>query len=248
MFAIGGSNYRVPKVETWSVHLPKSKGGQFEDLLLNSALTGWEIQDSSRVVYSFNLIYSRTAHTSISIEGDYIYSIGGKDQDSARVYERYQLDGRSEKCGELSNPRYYASSCDFSHKFIYIYGGYSFETGQLLNTIEIIDHSAPNVGTKMVEIEIPALNGSLLKQYDENTLLILGGKSKLFSQNAIYFDVNTTDTRVEDFFDKSVDTNPKRLFYYQSDCVINVGEEEHKDILLVDTLNFDYKLISVKNL
>ena len=102
MFVVGGSNTQRNKLETWQVQTAKSKPGIYEDLLISTSLTSWEILiDSYKTVLSYNLIYPRYGHTWVDIGGDYIYSIGGKDQNASKVYERWQLDGKSEMLGEL---------------------------------------------------------------------------------------------------------------------------------------------------
>ena len=177
-----------------------------------------------------------------------MYSIGGKDASASSVIERYEIDGKLEELSELNCPRYYASACAFENKYIYIYGGYSFATSQLINKIERIDHLHPNVSPSLIELEaneIPSLTGSLLKQYDESTLLILGGKSQKFSHNVYYFDWKDIVIKSEDVKEKN-ENSFTNLFHYQTDSLLtNNPKDEDRRVYFIDWLNHDYTLQSL---
>lgn len=65
-----------------------------------------------------------------------------------------------------------------------MFGGYHLKTRKLTNTIEVIDHTNPKISPSLYELapdQIPALTGSFIGEYDENTLIILGGKARKFN-------------------------------------------------------------------
>jgi hypothetical protein len=212
-------------------------------------LTGWEIYpDSWKAVRKYALTNPRYAHSSVGIANKYIYTFGGKEETASKTIERYKLDGASEAISQLNFPRYYASAWEFDNKYIYVYGGYSFVTNQLLNKIERIDHLHPDVSPSLYELdasEIPSLTGSIIRQYDENTLMILGGKSRKFSKQVYFFNLDEISVKSQDLSIKNLDA-PKNIYYYQSDCII-LNNEDWKDrsIYYVDWLNNDYSMMNL---
>mmetsp|Transcript_3464 Transcript_3464/g.2928 ORF Transcript_3464/g.2928 Transcript_3464/m.2928 type:complete len:236 (+) Transcript_3464:511-1218(+) len=229
MFVIGGSNNIKNKVEQWGVlQRAGPEACVFEDLLIDSSLTGWEIlTDYWKTIRKFTLGHSRIAHVSVAVANEFIYSIGGKDQKSAKSIERYEIDNNSSLVSELHFPRYYASACSFSDRFIYIYGGYSHDTSSLLNKIERIDHFSPEVSPLLYELDqsdLPALVGSIIQQYDKSTILILGGKSKKFSKKIYFFDCDDLSVKTENTKTKN-QLQSRNIYNYQSDSVITENEQ-----------------------
>jgi len=249
MFVIGGSNNPTPKVEKWIVMQRAGAGAAvFEEFLLNTSMTGWEIlTDHWKVIRKFALGLPRYAHTSIGIENNYIYSIGGKDEKASTIVERYELDGNSEVHCELNFPRYYASACTFDEKYIYVYGGYDNTTKQILNKIERIDHLNPEVTPSLYELDVndlPCLTGSLLSQYNENSILILGGRNRKFNSNAYYFDCQELAVKCCSL--RSKNPNKKNLFAYQSDyTIIENDHGNDRFVFYIDSLLDEYTLKSL---
>ena len=215
----------------------------FAGFLLSTARTGWEIlSDGWVTVRKFKTSLPRYGHTSLEIDTNFIYSIGGKHEEASKWIERYEVDKNSEKCVELNNPRFFPSWCAFNNKYIYIYGGYSSENNSLLNSIERLDHSNWKFNPSFYEIDIAYLNGALLQQYDENTLLILGGKSKQFSQIAYYFNWNELTIKTENIKNKN-ENSKWRVFFSQSDWLVtNRLEDDSKNIYFIDWLSGEYML------
>ena len=94
----------------------------------------------------------------------------------------------------------------------------------------------------LYEIDIASLNGTILKQYDENTLLILGGKSKHFSSSAFFFNLNELTVKWEDIKNKN-EIQKWRVFFSQSDWIItNREEDDSKNVYFIDWLGGEYIL------
>ena len=189
-------------------------------MLLDSAMTGWEIKTEYwKTIRKFSLASPRVAHVSVGIDNQFIYSIGGKNDKAGLSVERYQLDNETEVVCELHFPRYYASACTFDNNFIYVYGGHNFNTGELINKIERIDHFNPEVSPSLYELDqqdLPALVGSIIKQYDNKSILILGGKSRKFSKKVYHFDCEDLSVQQDNIKDKN-HHHPVNVYNYQSD-------------------------------
>lgn len=216
---------------------------------METAKTGWEIIPHYwKAIRKFSLEISRYAHTSVGIENKYIYSFGGKDENSSKSIERYTLDNESEILADLNFPRYFSSACSFGDKYIYVYGGYDFISKQLLNKIERINHLNPKVSPSLYEFdqsELPALSGSIIKQFDENTILILGGKAKKFNKNVIYFDCNELTTKCEHLNGKNMN-NITNILNYQTDSFIVENEQgNHHNLYIIDWIFNAYSLRTI---
>lgn len=93
--------------------------------------------------------------------------------------------------------------------------------------------------------EIPSLTGSIMKQYDENTLIILGGKSRKFSKYVHYFNLDEVSVKSQQLSIKNFESK-QNIYYYQSDCVILKNENEgDRSIYFVDWLNNDYSMMNL---
>jgi hypothetical protein len=76
-------------------------------------------------------------------------------------------------------------------------------------------------------------------------LLILGGKSRKFSQKAYYFDCEDIVIKSEDVKEKN-EHSYTNLFYYQTDSVLTDNKDgEERRVYFIDWLNHDYTLQSL---
>ena len=158
-----------------------------------------------------NLKYPRHGHSLAQISSSFIYCIGSRKDDgaSARAVEVFNVEANSwSEMPSLTEGRHYHSSTSFNDQQIYVFCGISADTKKYINTIEVFTHGVSRSWEtiKLDKAAFPPRQGSGVAQFNENSILVLGGFAGKFLKYSQTFDVRTQ--RLENKIDLPADIFP----------------------------------------